>query len=196
MDDGTCLPLLARDHPWMPPHTVIAMCSGPQALEHRCLAWLASPRPAIQAIIDSRQSVHAGIPTVPKEWAMPVVAYSLASPQCPPCAVLILIFLRFVLAAQLVLILVLFQKPIRSWKLVADVTHLLFSHMSLLQLAFILRSFARSGLSPLLVMAAHGSHHVNLERQILALGSEIRQLHHVSLWEGLCVNLHRVLSQD
>ena len=104
---------------------------------------------------------------------MPVVAYSLASSQCPSCAVLILIFFRLVLAAQLVLVLVLFQKPIRSWKLVADVTHLLFSHMSLFQLVFILWPFARSGLSPLLVMAAHGSHHVDLECQILALGSEI-----------------------
>ena len=58
-----------------------------------------------------------------------------------------------------------------SW--FADVMHLLFSHMSLFQLVFILRPFARSGLSPLLVMAAHGSHHVDLECQILALGSEI-----------------------
>jgi hypothetical protein len=104
---------------------------------------------------------------------MPVVAYSLASPQCPPCAVLVLIFFRFVSAAHLVLVLVLLQKPIRSWKLVADVTHLLFSHMLLFQLVSILWPFARSGLSPLLVMAAHGSHHVDLECQILALGSEI-----------------------
>jgi len=125
---------------------------------------------------------------------MPVVAYSLASPQCPSCAVLILILFRFVSAAQLVLVLVLFQKPIRNWKLAADVTHLLFSHMLLLQLVFILRPLARSGLSPLLVMAAHGSHHVDLECQILSLGSEIGQLHHFSLWEMLCVNLHRVLS--
>ena len=104
---------------------------------------------------------------------MPVVAYSLASSQCPPCAVLVLVFLRFVLAVQLILVLVLFQKPIRSWKLIADVTHLLFSHMLLFQLVFILGPLARSGLSPLLVMAVHGSHHVDLEYQILALGSEI-----------------------
>src|SRR6185295_6592714 len=147
--------------------------------------------PALQAIIYSRQLAHAGIPAIPEERAVPVVAYSLASSQCPPCAVLILVFLRFVSAAQLVLVLVLFQKPIRSWKLITDVTHLLFSHMSLFQLAFILRPFARSGLSLLLVMATHGSHHVDLECQILALGSEVLQLHHVSLWEGLCVNLHR-----
>ena len=102
-----------------------------------------------------------------------MVAYSLASPQCPSCAMLVLVLLRFVSATQLVLVLVLFQKPIRSWKLVADVTHLLFSHMLLLQLVFTLRPFARSGLSPLLVMAAHGSHHVDLECQILALRSEI-----------------------
>ena len=137
--------------PRWPPNMVVVTCSGPQELEHRCLAWLASPRPALQAIIDSRQSAHAGIPTVPEERAMPVVTYSLASPQRPSCAVLILLLFRFISAAQLVLVLVLFQKPIRSGKLVADVTHLLFSHMSLLQLAFILRPFARSGLSPLLV---------------------------------------------
>src|SRR6185295_20412892 len=106
---------------------VIVTCSGPQALEHRCLALLASPRPALQAIIYSRQSAHAGIPTVPEERAMPVVSYSLASPQRPPCAVLILIFFQFIPAMQLVLILVFFQKPIRSQKLVADVTHLFFS---------------------------------------------------------------------
>ena len=104
---------------------------------------------------------------------MPVVAYSLTSPQCPSCAVLVLVLFRFVPAAQLVLVLVLFQKPIRSWKLIADVTHLLFGHMLLFQFASILRPFARNGLSPLLVMAAHGSHHVDLEHQILALGSEI-----------------------
>src|SRR6185312_14650309 len=152
---------------------VVVTCSGPQALEHRCLAWLASLRPALQAIIDSRQSAHAGITTIPEERAMPVVAYSLAPPQRPPCAVLVLIFFRLVSATQLVLVLVLFQKPIGSWKLVADVTHLLFSHMLLFQFMFILRPFARKGLSPLFVTAAHGSRHVDLECQILALGSEI-----------------------
>ena len=104
---------------------------------------------------------------------MPVVAYSLASPQCPSCAVLVLVFFRFVSAAQLVLVLVLFQEPIRSWKLVADMTHLFFSDMLLLWLVFILGPFARSGLSPLLVTAAHGSRHVDLKRQILALRSKI-----------------------
>ena len=86
---------------------------------------------------------------------------------------LVLIFFRFISASQLVLVLVFFQKPIRSWKLIADVTHLLFGYMLLFQFAFILRPFARNGLSPLLIMAAHGSHRVDLERQILALGSEI-----------------------
>src|SRR6185312_11041047 len=137
------------------------------------LVLLVSSRPALQAIIYSRQSAYAGIPTIPEERAMPVVAYSPASPQCPSCAVLILVLFRLVSAAQLVLVLVLFQKPIRSWKLIADVTHLLFSHMLLFQLAFTLRPFARSGLSLLLVMAAHGSRHIDLECQILALGSEI-----------------------
>ena len=85
---------------------------------------------------------------------------------------LVLIFFRFISASQLVLVLVFFQKPIRSWKLIADVAHLLFSHMPLFQLTFVLRPFARKGLSPLLVMAAHGSHHVDLECQVLALGSE------------------------
>ena len=92
---------------------------------------LASLRPAFQAIIYSRQSIHARILTVPEERAMPVVSYSLASPQRPPCAVLVLIFFRFVSAAQLVLVLVLFQKPIGSRKLITDVTHLLFSNMLL-----------------------------------------------------------------
>ena len=158
--------------PGWPPHTVIMTCSGPQAPEHRCLVLLASLRPALQAIIYSRQSAHAGIPTIPEERAVPVVAHSLASPQCPSCAMLVLVLLRFVSATQLVLVLVLFQKPIRSWKLIADVAHLLFSHMPLFQLTFILRPFARSGLSPLPIMAAHGSHHVDLECQVLALGSE------------------------
>src|SRR6185312_3894737 len=107
---------------------VVVTCFGPQALEHRRLAWLASPRPALQAIIDSRQSAHAGIPTVPEARAMPVVAHSLAPPQCPPCTVLILLF-RFISAAQLVLILVFFKKPIGSWELIADVMHLFFSNM-------------------------------------------------------------------
>ena len=114
-----------------------------------------------------------------------MVAYSLASPQCPPCAVLVLVLLRFVSAAQLVLALVLFQKPIRSWELIADVTHLLFSHMLSFQLVFILGPFARSSLSPLLNTVAHGSRHVDLKRQILALSSKIRQLYHISLWELL-----------
>ena len=41
------------------------------------------------------------------------------------------------------------------------------------QLAFVLRLFARNGLPFLLVMAVHRSHHVDLECQILALGSEV-----------------------
>ena len=127
---------------------------------------------------------------------MPVVAYSLAPPQRPPCAVLVLILFRFVSAAQLVLILVFFQKPIRSWELIADVTHLLFSHMLLLQLVFILRPFARNGLFPLLDTAADGSCHVDLKGQILALRSKIRQLYHVSLWEWLTVHFHHVLGQN
>ena len=151
---------------------VVVTCFGPQVLEHRRSAWLASLRPALQAIIDSRQSAHAGIPTVPEERAMPVVAYSLAPPQRPPCAVLILLLFRFISAAQLVLILVFFQKPIGSWELIADVTHLFFSNMLLLRFAFILGPFARNGLSPLLIMAVHRSHHVDLECQVLALGSE------------------------
>src|SRR6185436_4740723 len=98
---------------------------------------LASSRPALQAIIYCRQLAHARIPTVPEERAVPVVAYSLASPQCPSCTVLVLILFRFVSAAQLVLVLVLFLKLIRSWKLIADVTYLLFSHLLLFQLVFI-----------------------------------------------------------
>ena len=113
------------------------------------------------------------IPTIPEERAMPVVVYSLAPPQRPPCAVLILLLFRFISAAQLVLILVFFQKPIGSWELIADVTHLFFSNMLLLRLIFILGPFARIGLFPLLVTAAYGSHHVNLERKILALRSKI-----------------------
>ena len=125
---------------------------------------------------------------------MPVVAYSLTPPQCPSRAVLILLLFRFIPATQLVLILVFFQEPIGSWELIADVTHLFFSNMLLLRLIFILGPFARIGLSkPLLVTAAYGSRHVNLERKILALRSKIRQLHHVSLWERLTVHLYRVL---
>ena len=104
---------------------------------------------------------------------MPVVAYSLAPSQRPSRAVLVLVFFRFASAAQVVLVLVFLQKPIRSWKLIADVTYLLYSHMLLFQLVFILRPFARSGLSPLLVMAAHRSHHVDVECQVLALGPEV-----------------------
>ena len=103
----------------------------PQTLEHRCLDLLASPRPALQAIIYSRQPAHAGIPTVPEEWEMPVIAYSLVSPQRPPCAVLVLLLFRFISAAHFVLILVLFQKPIGNWEQIADVTHLFFSNMLL-----------------------------------------------------------------
>ena len=104
---------------------------------------------------------------------MPVVSYSLASPQRPPCAVLVLIFFRFISVAQLVLILVFFQKPIRSWELIADVTHLFFNNMLLLQLVFILRPFARNGIFPLLDTTVDGSCHVDLKCQILALRSKI-----------------------
>ena len=104
---------------------------------------------------------------------MPVVAYSLAPPQHPPCAVLILLLFRFISAAQLVLVLVFFQKPIGSWELVADVTHLFFSDMLLLWLVFILGPFARYSLFPLPNTVADGSCHVDLKCQILALGSKI-----------------------
>src|SRR6185503_2969017 len=152
---------------------VVVTCFGPQALEHRRLARLASPRPALLAIIDSRQSAHAGIPTVPEERAMPVVAHSLEPPQRSPRTVLVLLLFRFILAMQLVLILVFFKKPIGSWELIADVTHLFFSNMLLLRLVFILGPFARIGLFPLLLTAAYGSHHVNPEHKILALRSKI-----------------------
>ena len=163
--------------PRRPLNMVVVMCSGrPQALEHRCLARLASPRL--------------------EERTMPVVAYSLVPSQRPPCAVLILLLFQFISAAQLILILVFFQKPIRSWELIADVMHLFFGNMLLLWLVFILGPFARSGLFPLLITAVHGSRHVNLEYQVLALRHRIRQLHHVSLWEWLTVHLHRVLGQN
>src|SRR6185312_6461083 len=117
--------------PGWSPHMIVLTCSGPQAPEHRCLILLAPSRPALQAIIYSRQSAHAGVPAIPEERAMPMVAYSLAPPQCPSCAALVLVFFRFASAAQLVLVLVFFQEPIRSCKLVADMTHLFFSHMLL-----------------------------------------------------------------
>jgi hypothetical protein len=85
--------------------------------------------------------------------------------------VLILLLFRFVSVAQLVLVPVFFKKPIGSWELIADVTHLFFSNMLLLRLVFILGPFARNGLFPLLITAAHRSSHVNLERQVLALRS-------------------------
>ena len=86
---------------------------------------------------------------------------------------LVLLLFRFIPVTQLVLILVFFKKPIGSWELIADVTYLFFSNMFLLRLVFILGPFARIGLSPLLVTAAYGSHHVNLECKILALRSKI-----------------------
>jgi hypothetical protein len=63
---------------------------------------------------------------------MPVVAYSLAPPQHPPRAVLVLLLFRFISATQLDLILNFFKKPIGSWELITDVTHLFFSNMLLL----------------------------------------------------------------
>ena len=101
-----------------------------------------------------------------------MVTYSMAPPQRPPCAVLILLLFRFISMVQLVLILLFFQKLIGSWELIEDVTLLFFSNMLLLRLISILGPFARSGLFPLLVTAAHGSRHVDLECQVLALGSE------------------------
>ena len=85
-----------------------------------------------------------------------MVSYSLASLQRPPYAVLIFLLFQFVSATQLVLILVLLQKPIGSWELITDVAYLFFSNMLLFQLVFILGLFARSGLFPLLVTAAYG----------------------------------------
>ena len=92
-----------------------------------------------------------------------MVAYSLAPSQRPPCAVLILLFFRLISATQLVLIFIFFQKPIRSWKLITDVTHLLFSNMLSPWLILILGPFARNGLSPLLVTTAYRPRHVGLE---------------------------------
>ena len=94
---------------------------------------------------------------------MPVVAYSLAPSQHPPCAVLILLFFRLISATQLVLIFIFFQKPIGSWKLIADMTHLLFGNMLLPWLILILGPFARNSLSPLLVTTAYRPCHVDLE---------------------------------
>ena len=92
-----------------------------------------------------------------------MVAYSLAPSQRPPCAVLVLLFFRLISATQLVLIFILFQKPIGSRKLVTDVTHLLLSNMLSPWFILTLGLFARNGLSPLLVTTAYGPRHVDLE---------------------------------
>ena len=94
---------------------------------------------------------------------MPVVAYSLTPSQRPPCAVLILLFFRLISATQLVLIFIFFQKPVRSWKLITDATHLLFSNMLSPWLILIIGPFDRNGLPPLLVMTAYRPRHVDLE---------------------------------
>src|SRR6185312_78658 len=69
--------------PGWPPHMIVLTCPGPQTPEHRCLVLLVPSRPALRAIIYSRQSAHAGVPTVPEERAVPVVSYSLAPSQHP-----------------------------------------------------------------------------------------------------------------
>ena len=115
--------------PGRPLNMSIVTHFGPQASKHRSIARLTCPRPALQTIIYSGQSAHAGILAVPEERAMPVVAYSLASSQHPPCAALVLLFFRLISATQLVLVLIFFQEPIGSRKLITDVTHLLFSNM-------------------------------------------------------------------
>ena len=94
---------------------------------------------------------------------MPVVAYSLAPSQRPPCAVLVLLFFRLISAMQLVPIFIFFQKLIRSWELIKDVTHLLLSNMLSPWLILILGPFARNGLSPLLITTAYRPRHVDLE---------------------------------
>ena len=94
---------------------------------------------------------------------MPVVTYSLAPSQRPPCAVLVLLLFRLISATQLVLIFIFFQEPIESRKLVTDVMHLLFSNMLSPWFMLTLGPFARNGLSPLLVVTAYGPRHVDLE---------------------------------
>ena len=91
MDDDTYPPLQAQDHPWM-------------AAQHgrRDAPWdpsVETPKYRLTGVSEactldnhSGQSAHAGIPAVPEERAMPVVAYSLAPSQRPPCAVLVLLF--------------------------------------------------------------------------------------------------------
>jgi hypothetical protein len=94
---------------------------------------------------------------------MPVVAYSPAPSQRPPCAALILLSFRLILATQLVLVLIFFQEPIGSRKLIMDVTHLLFSNMLPPWFILILGPFAKNGLSPLLVTTVYEPRHVDLE---------------------------------
>jgi len=95
-----------------------------------------------------------------------------------------------------VLIFIFFQKPVRNWELITDVTNLFFSNVLLPWFISILGPLARNGLPPLLITTVHRSSHVDLERKILAHRGKVWKLHHVDLWEGLCVNLHRVLVQD
>jgi hypothetical protein len=44
---------------------------------------------ALQAIVDGRQSAHAGIPTVLEEWAIPMIARIFLSLQTLPNTVII-----------------------------------------------------------------------------------------------------------
>ena len=132
MDNYTYPLLRAQDHPWM-----AAQHGRRDALWAPSVGTLTSrltgvPEASTPGNHRYRQSAHAGIPIVPEERAMPVVAHSLAPPQRSPRAVLVLLLFRFIPATQLVLILVFFKKPIGSWELIVDVMHLFFSNMLLL----------------------------------------------------------------
>jgi hypothetical protein len=51
------------------------------------------PRSALQAILGSRQSTHAGIPTIPEEKAMPMITRVFLLLQMLSSMALILLFL-------------------------------------------------------------------------------------------------------
>jgi hypothetical protein len=160
--------------------------------EHRDPFCITLPRSALQAILDTRQSAHTGVPTILEERAMPMITRISPLLQTFPNTTLILFILRFTLEMLLVLVFILLEEIGRSRPLIPDVPYLLFRDVSLFPF---LGLMAGIGLFIPCITTWRRPCHIDAKCKIqLSSRRSVTTLYHIHAWERLDVNLHGILT--
>jgi hypothetical protein len=160
--------------------------------KHRDPFCITLPRSALQAILDSRQSAHTGVPTILEEQAMPMITRISPLLQTFPSTTLILFILRFTLEMLLVLVFILFGEIGRTRPLIPNVPYLLFRDVSLFPPLGPI-----AGISLFIPCIATWCRpcHIDAKCKIqLSSRRSVTTLYHIHAWERLGVDLHGILT--